>query len=57
MSAGEATLSDATVGATVNADNPWPGLLAFSETDKAVRERSRMVPLRIQPGAAKGRGC
>jgi hypothetical protein len=34
MSAGEGTLSDATVGATVNADNPWPGLLAFSETDK-----------------------
>ncbi len=34
MTAAGVTLPDTSPGATVNADNPWPGLLAFSETDK-----------------------
>ncbi len=34
MRAGEAILSEPAVGATVNADNPWPGLLAFRESDQ-----------------------
>jgi hypothetical protein len=34
MSVDAATVSVAAVGATVNADNPWPGLLAFRETDQ-----------------------
>ena len=33
MSVGEAALADPSGGATVDADNPWPGLLAFRETD------------------------
>src|SRR5271165_578068 len=34
MSVDEATLAAPAAGATVNADNPWPGLLAFRETDQ-----------------------
>ena len=34
MTAAGVTLPETSPGATVNADNPWPGLLAFSETDK-----------------------
>src|SRR5947209_9977562 len=34
ISIGEATLSVPAGGATVNAGNPWPGLLAFRETDE-----------------------
>lgn len=34
MSAHEQVVPVATGGATVNADNPWPGLLAFRETDE-----------------------
>jgi hypothetical protein len=34
MSVGEPIPSVLAVGATVNADNPWPGLLAFRETDQ-----------------------
>jgi WD40 repeat protein len=34
MSIEQAILSPAAGGATVNAENPWPGLLAFRETDQ-----------------------
>ena len=34
MSTDEAVLAAPATGATVNAENPWPGLLAFRETDE-----------------------
>ena len=34
MNANEKTTFDTAAGATVNADNPWPGLLAFRESDQ-----------------------
>src|SRR4051794_11617220 len=42
LSVGETILTVPAGGATVNAENPWPGLLAFRETDQDYFQGRRM---------------